>query len=210
MKLLLYLTGLCAAENMSFHHNDKASCDFTKLLNDQINDELFASQFYFQMSYKFKQHAMSRPNFAKMLSEMSAEETEHAKMFADFQTERGAKLEFMPITVSTLSLESMLDVLDAAIQMEIGLSKKLVKILNVAENGCDEAAHCATETDDVLINDNCQAPHLADLITGQFLPGQYKDIHHLRSLRKSLADMTEGVTKAERIHNELFFDKELL
>jgi len=212
MKLYFYLSALCAAgrDNIQFHHNEKASCDFTTMLNNQINDELYASQFYLQMSYKFKRQDQSRPNFSKMLAEMSVEETVHATIFADFQTERGANLEFMKIDVTRSAPETMLDVLDAAIQMEIGLSRKLVKILHAAENGCDEAVHCATETKDVLINDDCQAPHLSDLITSQFLPGQYKDIHRLRALRQSLSDMTEGVTTAERVHNELFFDKELL
>ena len=40
--------------------DNRGSCDFTSLINQQINDELTASQFYFQMSYKFKHHNQTR------------------------------------------------------------------------------------------------------------------------------------------------------
>jgi len=36
------------------------SCDFTGLINQQINDELTASQFYFQQSYKFRHANQTR------------------------------------------------------------------------------------------------------------------------------------------------------
>ena len=61
------------------------SCDFTRLINQQINYEQTAANFYHQMSYKFRHHNQTRPNFAKMLKERAKEETEHAQIFADFQ-----------------------------------------------------------------------------------------------------------------------------
>ena len=54
----------------------------------------------------------------------------------------------------------------------------LIQILHLAEDGC---SFCA-ESKDTLINSKCQAPHIADLITGQFLPEQYKDIHELKGI----------------------------
>ena len=61
------------------------SCDFTRLINQQINYEQTAANFYHQMSYKFRHHNQTRPNFSKMLKERAKEETEHAQIFADFQ-----------------------------------------------------------------------------------------------------------------------------
>merc|ERR1711937_226708 len=53
------------------------------------------------------------------------------------------------------------------------------------------------------INSKCQAPHIADLITGQFLPEQYKDIHELQGLITNLEQMTQGVPQAQRVFNEI-------
>ena len=61
------------------------SCDFTRLINQQINYEQTAANFYHQMSYKFRHPDQVRPNFSKMLKKRAKEETEHAQIFADFQ-----------------------------------------------------------------------------------------------------------------------------
>ena len=98
----------------------------------------------------------------------------------------------------------------------------LIQILHLAEDGC---SFCA-ESKDTLINSKCQAPHIADLITGQFLPEQYKDIHELKGifslsnfgqindflilgLITNLEQMTQGVPQAQRVFNEIFFDSQL-
>ena len=106
----------------------------------------------------------------------------------------------------------------------------LLQILHLAEDGC---SFCA-ESKDTLINSKCQAPHIADLITGQFLPEQYKDIHELQGIMilfylkafspsnfcqnndfyilgliTNLEQMTQGVPQAQRVFNEIFFDSQL-
>jgi len=60
------------------------------------------------------------------------------------------------------------------------------------------------------VNENCQAPQLADLIITTYLPEQQKDIHALKSLKAVLDQMVNGATTAERIHHELMFDKDIL
>ena len=97
-------------------------------------------------------------------------------------------------------------------------------MLSIADDGCEQCR----ESNDLMINAKCQAPHLADLITGTFLPEQYKvtlykvisfreltryfqDMHYLRQLQTMLEEMTgPGTSPAERVHHELFFDKEII
>jgi len=202
--LVQFLSPGGAAENLQYATDD-SSCDFTRLINYQINYEQSAAHFYHQMSFKFRHHSQPRPNFVKMLLGRAKEENEHAQIFADFQLERGADIEFMPIPVEGQELKTMLDVLKASLAKEEELSQNLVEILHLAEDGCTLCA----ESKDILVNSKCQAPHIADLITGQFLPEQYKDIHHLKGLITNLEQMTHGVPQAQRVFNELFFDSQL-
>jgi len=187
------------------------------LLNDQINRELTASQFYYQLSHYFQKTDNARPNFAKFWAEKAAEERDHADILAKFQTERGFDLKFYPIQVDNVEL-TMLNAYEKAIEKETEITENLNKILKVAEDGCGSNA-CSDEKEDVLTSSNCKAPHLADLLSGTFLPEQYQDIHALSKKMKQLGAMMSKSFRStgqarkrtpEDIHNELFFDEHLL
>jgi len=185
------------------------------LINDQINKELTASQFYYQLSHYFQKTDNSRPNFAKFWAGKAAEEREHADILAKFQTERGVELKFGTIKVENVEV-TMAKAYELAIEKEKEITKNLNNILKVAEDGCRKTDACLNETEDLLTANNCKAPHLADLLSGTFLPEQYQDIHALSKKMKQLNAMmsnklrSNGDRSPEDVHNELFFDEHLL
>ena len=65
---------------------------------------------------------------------------------------------------------------------------------------------------DALIDEKtCQAPHLADLMSGTYLPEQLADIHELEVLYNQLDSMTTKDSSAAQQHEaELLFDRLIL
>ena len=65
---------------------------------------------------------------------------------------------------------------------------------------------------DALIDEKtCQAPHLADLMSGTYLPEQLADIHELQVLLNQLDTITSKDSSAAEQHEaELLFDRLIL
>jgi ferritin len=228
MKIFKFLVAFAAAQEAPCENYEGKAYEgtnlVTDLLNAQINKELEAAEFYFQLSHFFKRTDYSRPNFAKFWAGKAAEEREHAGLLIDFQIERGAELKFDNIKVSNIKycdktqennkcaqeeccINSMTDAYQAAIDKEIEITGKLNHILTVANGDCKD--QCA-EDDDILTDANCAAPHLADLLDGTFLPEQYKDIHALKTKKTQLEKMIGPDSTLSLTFNELFFDDQLL
>ena len=67
----------------------------TKLLNNQINNEMEASYSYLAMAAWFEQTPYV--GFAQWMSTQSREETVHALKFYQYLVDRDAKVELVPI-----------------------------------------------------------------------------------------------------------------
>ena len=113
----------------------------------------------------------------------------------------------------------MLESLKISLAMEIVLTDELKKVnylvpnsnlhfklLKTAEDGCETCP----KTNDDLINSQCQAPHIAEIISSDYLPDQMKDINQLRGLIKTLSDMVEDAPRYLQVQHEMFFDKHIL
>merc|ERR1712242_525821 len=154
----------------------EAKTCFEKEINDQINLEQEASLFYQALAYKFSTQQLNRPNFAKMCADRAAEEREHGHVLAEFQQERGVDVTLQNIQFKNPSkINSIKDALDAMISKEVEVTNSLKKLNKATE-------------DPVLFKEanRVQAPHLSDLMTGTYLPEQYKDINELRVHLKRL------------------------
>jgi len=231
MKIFKFLVAFAAAQETPCANYDGNAYEgdnlVTDLLNTQINKELEAAEFYFQLSHFYKRTEYSRPNFAKFWAGKAVEEREHAGLLIDFQIERGAELKFDNIEVFNIQscdntpensdqtkcdqerccINSMTDAYRVAIDKETEITRKLNHILSVADGDCDKL--CAKDTD-ILTGSNCVAPHLADLLDGTFLPEQYKDIHALKTKKTQLEKMIGPESTFSPTFNELFFDEQLL
>jgi len=184
-------------------------CNFDELLNAQINKELTASYFYYSLGQKFKFYTNVRPNLAKLFEERAAEERGHAEKLVNFQLERGVVPQFFDIKYQAGKIHdniSMLESLKISLAMEIILTDELKTLLKTAEDGCETCP----ANEDVLINSHCQAPHIAEIISSDYLPDQMKDINQLRGLITTLSDMVENAPRYLQLQHEMFFDKHII
>jgi ferritin len=139
------------------------------MINDQIQRELEASNFYLALQYKFLTHNFNRPNFAKMLKSRAAEEREHAEMFMKFQVDRGCAVQIKTIKAPNVeNINTMLGAIDAMIQAEVSLTKELVAMKKTAETSHGAYSGC----DPLVCPETSEAPLLADMITSTFLKEQ--------------------------------------
>ena len=99
-------------------------CDYEKLINDQINRELEASNYYYALQFKFGHQSNSRPNFYKMLASRADEERDHANMLAEFQLSRGYGVEIGQISKPSVEY---VDTINEALLAMIELEEKLTK-----------------------------------------------------------------------------------
>merc|ERR1712178_76272 len=168
----------------------EAKTCFEKEINDQINMEQEASLFYQALAYKFSTQKLNRPNFAKMCADRAAEEREHGHVLAEFQQERGVDVTLRDIQFNNNSLrgiDTIKEALDAMIKKEVAVTNNLKSLNKLAEDG---VSGCENIEDPVLFkspgSSKVQAPHLSDLMTGTYLPEQYKDINELRTHQRRL------------------------
>merc|ERR1711951_10738 len=174
----------------------EAKTCFEKEINDQINMEQEASLFYQALAYKFSTQKLNRPNFAKMCADRAAEEREHGHVLAEFQQERGVDVTLRNIEFSNNSLrgiDTIKEALDAMINKELAVTDSLKRLNKAAEDG---VSGCENNEDPVVFKG--KAPHLSDLMTGTYLPEQYKDINELRTHQRRLNQFGD---------DELLFDR---
>ena len=99
-------------------------CDYEKIINDQINRELEASNFYYALQFQFGHQSNSRPNFYKMLASRADEERDHANILAEFQLSRGYSVEIGQVAKPTVqNLDTINKALLAMIELEESLTK---------------------------------------------------------------------------------------
>jgi ferritin len=101
-----------------------------KVINDQIEHELFSAYLYLSMSAYFE--SISLPGFAKWMRIQAGEEREHAMKFFDFLVDRGARVNLHAISQPQAEWQSALDVFEHALQHEQKVTSLINNIYEVA------------------------------------------------------------------------------
>ncbi|HCN76374.1 MAG TPA: ferritin [Verrucomicrobiales bacterium] len=110
----------------------------TKLLNEQINNEMASSYTYLAMSAWFEQTPYS--GFASWMFNQSREETMHALKFYQYVVDRDAVVELEPISKPKHKFKSPLDVFEQSLKQEQLVTKQINDLYDVAEQVKDHAA----------------------------------------------------------------------
>ncbi len=103
-------------------------------MNDQITNEMFASNQYLAMSAYFED--LSLPGFAQWMRMQAEEEREHAMKFYDFIHDRAGQVRLQGIHPPLVEFASPLDVFEKALEHEQRVSGQINSIyaLAVREN----------------------------------------------------------------------------
>lgn len=170
----------------------------TKLMREQVQEELRAAVTYMAMGAHFSRDTINRPGFAKMFFESASEEREHAMKIISYLLMRGeltsevSKLINNPTPVND-SWESGVAALKAALELEIHVTSKIRDIIIACENPTGDGTG---------FNDY----HLVDYLSGEFLEEQYKGQRDLAGKMSILGKMMDN----HRALGEFLFDKKLL
>ncbi len=110
----------------------------TKLLNEQINNEMASSYVYLAMAAWFEQTPYS--GFASWMFNQSREETMHALKFYQYVVDRDAVVELQPIAKPKHKFKSPLDVFEHSLKQEQLVTKQINDLYDVAEQVKDHAS----------------------------------------------------------------------
>jgi ferritin len=110
----------------------------TKLLNEQINNEMSSSYVYLAMAAWFEQTPYS--GFARWMFTQSREETMHALKFYQYLVDRDAKVELQPIAKPKMDFKSPLDVFQHSLKQEQRVTQQINDLFEVAEQVKDHAS----------------------------------------------------------------------
>ncbi|MHC4295422.1 MAG: ferritin [Planctomycetota bacterium] len=107
-------------------------------LNGQINEEMYSSYLYLQMSGWFE--AINLPGFANWMYVQSQEETVHAMKIFRYLTERGGKVALQEIKAPPQKWAGPLAAFEAAYAHEQHISRCFTKLTALARELADNAA----------------------------------------------------------------------
>ncbi len=110
----------------------------TKLLNEQINNEMSSSYVYLAMAAWFEQTPYS--GFAQWMFTQSREETMHALKFYQYLVDRDAKVELQPIAKPKMDFKSPIDVFQHSLKQEQKVTQQINELFEVAEQVKDHAS----------------------------------------------------------------------
>jgi ferritin len=110
----------------------------SKLLNEQINNELASSYIYLAMAAWFEQTPYS--GFAQWMFNQSREETMHALKFYQYLVDRDTVVELQPIAKPKSDFESPLDVFAHSLKQEQRVTQQINDLYDVAESVKDHAS----------------------------------------------------------------------
>jgi ferritin len=105
------------------------SAKVQKVLNDQINEEIFSSYLYLSMAAHFE--AKNLKGFANWFSVQSQEETMHAMKFYNFVLQKGGKVTLKQIAAPKTEWKSISEAFSDTLKHEqkiTGLINKLVEV----------------------------------------------------------------------------------
>lgn len=108
-----------------------------KILNEQVNKELYSSYLYLSMSAYFSDLGLL--GFANWMRVQAQEETAHAMFIYDFLIDRGAKVVLTAIDTPPNTWEAPLKVIEEALAHEVYVTGLINNIVSIAEEVKDRA-----------------------------------------------------------------------
>ena len=120
--------------------NWKSDCE--KLINQQINAELYASHVYRSLSSFFASDSQGYPGLSKFFKESSHEESEHAEKFIEYQNIRGGIVSIEGIDHPDISIlidsksdtSIVYNAFQFALELEQSIYKKILHISNITND----------------------------------------------------------------------------
>lgn len=112
--------------------------DLERMMNEQLNFELYSAYIYYSMANFFEFKNLS--GAAHWMRTQVLEETSHAAKFASFINERGGRVKLDKIDAPQLDWESPLAVFENAYHHETIVSGRINKIMDLALEKSDHAA----------------------------------------------------------------------
>jgi ferritin len=110
----------------------------TKLLNEQINNEMSSSYVYLAMAAWFEQTPYM--GFASWMFNQSREETMHALKFYQYVVDRDAVVVLEPIAKPKAIFESPIDVFEHSLKQEQLVTQQINDLYDVAEQVKDHSS----------------------------------------------------------------------
>ena len=108
-----------------------------KVLNEQINKELYSAYLYLSMSAHFSDLGLM--GFANWMRIQNQEEQAHGMLIYDFLINRGAKVNLTAIAAPDGHYETPLDVMETVLKHEVYVTGLINNIVTVAESVKDRA-----------------------------------------------------------------------
>lgn len=108
-----------------------------KVLNDQVNKELYSSYLYLSMSAYFSDLGLL--GFANWMRIQAQEELAHAMLIYDFLIDRGEKVILASVDTPPNTWNSTLDVMEEVLKHEVYVTGLINNIVTVAEEIKDRA-----------------------------------------------------------------------
>lgn len=106
-------------------------------LNQQINNELYASYIYQAMGAQFEAEGLE--GFASWMALQTQEELEHARKIYDYINERGGRVELRAIAEPPKDFGSPLEAFQAALEHEEMVTGKINELMSLARKHDDYA-----------------------------------------------------------------------
>jgi len=108
-----------------------------KVLNEQINKELYSAYLYLSMSAYFSDLGLL--GFANWMRVQAQEEQAHGMLIYDFLINRGAKVTLTEIEAPNVPLNAPLEVMEVVLNHEVYVTGLINNIVTVAESFKDRA-----------------------------------------------------------------------
>ncbi|MEE8160819.1 MAG: ferritin [Acidobacteriota bacterium] len=106
-----------------------------KAINDQIQNEFYASYLYLAMSAYCE--SINFPGFAHWMRQQNQEETEHAMKLFDYLHDRGGRVTLQEIKKPPANFRSALDMFQQALKHEQAVTKSIHALYGLAQREND-------------------------------------------------------------------------
>ncbi len=117
--------------------------EMEKVLNDQLNAELYASHLYLAMAAYFE--AENLRGFAHWMVLQSKEESTHAMKFFDFINDRDGRVTLQALPEPPKDFGSCLDAMEASLEHERKVTGMIENLYRTAQQHSDYPSHVFLE-----------------------------------------------------------------
>jgi ferritin len=112
-------------------------------LNEQVKHEFFSFWAYLAMAYSFE--SMGLKGFAAKFFKQAEEEKGHAAKIAKYLVDQGAQVSLTALDQPKVTYSSALEIIEAALEHEKFITKKIAEIATQAQSETDHATHSFIE-----------------------------------------------------------------